>query len=86
MDTKVTLSFNEKVIEKAKKYAANNNVSLSRLVEFLLQIVTASNYQSLEDFPIADWVSKVSEGEATYHTKKQRTRKAAKSEFFESKK
>ena len=34
MDTKVTLSFNETVINKAKKYAEKNNISLSRLVEF----------------------------------------------------
>ncbi len=85
MDSKITLSFDEGVILKAKKYAENNNISLSRLTEFLLQKITSNHYQSLEDFPISEWVSQVSEGEAVYQTKK-RTRKASKNEFFSSKK
>ncbi|MEO8413600.1 MAG: DUF6364 family protein [Ginsengibacter sp.] len=47
MDNKITLSFDESVIFKAKKYAENNNISLSRLVEFLLKKVTSNNYSSL---------------------------------------
>ena len=86
MDNKITLSFNEAVIKKAKKYADNNNISLSRLVEFLLSKVTASNYSSLEDYPIADWVHQVADGQAVYQTKHKRTRKAAKAEYFVSKK
>ena len=62
MDAKVTLSFNKSVIEKAKKYADENNISLSRLTEFLLSKVTSKKYQSLEDLPISDWVSVVGEG------------------------
>ena len=54
MDAKVTLSFNKSVIEKAKKYADENNISLSRLTEFLLSKVTSKKYQSLEDLPISD--------------------------------
>ena len=85
MDAKVTLSFDEGVVNKAKQYAENNNISLSRLVEFLLQKTTSSNYSSLEDLPISDWVSMVSEGEAIYQTKKK-SRKAVKAEYFSSKK
>lgn len=85
MDCKVTLSFDETVINKAKKFAEANNISLSRLIEFLLKKVTATGYSSLEDFPISDWVSQVSEGEAVYNTKK-RTRKSARSAYFSSKK
>ena len=84
MDTKVTLSFNEEVIDKAKKYAADNNISLSRLIEFLLKKVTSTDYQSFEEYPIANWVNLISEGRAEYHTKS--TRKNSKKEFFESKK
>jgi len=84
MDTKVTLSFNEEIINQAKKYAADNNISLSRLIEFLLLKVTTKSYQSLEDFPISEWVNQVAEGEAVYQTK--RNRKASRNEFFESKK
>lgn len=85
MDAKITLSFDEDVIAKAKRYAEKNNISVSRLVEFLLLKTTSSNYNSLEDFPISEWVSQVAEGEAVYLTKKK-TRKAAKSEYFSSKK
>jgi len=86
MDTKITLSFNESIIIRAKKYAENNNISLSRLVEFLLQKVISGQHRSLEDFPISDWVSQVAEGEAVYLTSKKRTRKTSKSAYFSSKK
>ena len=86
MDNKITLSFDETIINKAKKYAEGHNISLSRLIEFLLKKVTAKNYQSLEDFPISDWVFEVAEGRAEYQTKASKTRKAAKEEFFKSKK
>ena len=86
MDSKITLSFDESVIQKAKKYAANNDISLSRLTEFLLKKVTSSNYESLEDFPISDWVNMIAEGPAEYATKSKRTRKKSKEEFFKSKK
>lgn len=86
MDSKITLSFDKSVIQKAKKYAAKNNISLSRLTEFLLKKVTASSYDSFEDFPISDWVNTIAEGPAEYSTKRKRTRKQAKEEFFKSKK
>ena len=86
MDNKITLSFDESVISKAKKYAAKNNISLSRLIEFLLRKITSNNYNSLEDFPISDWVHQVAEGEAEYRTKARRTRRAAKEEYFKSRK
>lgn len=39
MDSKLTLSLNKDVIEKAKIYAQSRNISLSRLIEnFLLSI------------------------------------------------
>ena len=85
MDAKITLSFNEAVIKKAKEYAEANNISLSRMIEFLLQKITSSNYSSLEDFPISDSVQQIAEGEAVYQTK-QRSRKSAKEEFYKSKK
>lgn len=84
MDSKITLSFDENVIKKAKKYAERNNISLSRLTEFLLRKVTIGNYQSLEDIPIADWVNEVAEGEVTYLTK-PRKRSELKQEYFKSK-
>ncbi len=68
MDAKITLSFNEAIIKQAKQYAKANNISLSRMIEFLLKKITSSNYTSLEEFPISDWVQQIAEGEAVYHT------------------
>jgi hypothetical protein len=85
MDAKITLSFNEKVIKKAKQYAEHNNISLSRLTEFLLSKVTSNNYQSLEDLPISDWVHLVAEGEVIYQTKPKKS-KDLKAEYFKNKK
>jgi antitoxin component of RelBE/YafQ-DinJ toxin-antitoxin module len=84
MDDKVTLSFNESVIEKAKKYAESQGISLSRLMEILLRKLTSGGYSNIEDFPVADWVSMVSEGEAKYISK-PKSNKAIKKEFHERK-
>jgi len=84
MNAKLTLSFNEEIKKKKKKYAEENNTSLSRLIEFLLTKVTSSNYKSLEQYPIADWVNLIAEGKAEYQTK--RNNKSAKKEYFESRK
>ncbi|MFA6262391.1 MAG: DUF6364 family protein [Bacteroidia bacterium] len=85
MDAKITLSFNADVIHKAKRFADKNNMSLSRLTEFLFAQITSGNYQSLEDLPVADWVHTVAEGEATYNTKTQ-SKKALREAYFETKK
>lgn len=84
MDTKVTLSFDKEVIDSAKKYAADNNISLSRLIEFLLKKVTSPDKYSIEEYPIAEWVNQIAEGKAEYHTKTNRS--ASKKEFFNSRK
>lgn len=85
MDAKITLSFDETIIKKAKNYAENNNISLSRLTEFLLRKVTSNSYQSLEDLPISDWVNMVADGEVEYQTKPKKN-KELKAEYFKSKK
>ncbi|MEK7719367.1 MAG: DUF6364 family protein [Bacteroidota bacterium] len=79
MEAKLTLHFNQDVIEKAKKFAADNNTSLSRLTEFLYRQITSGSYKSIEDFPVSEWVNQVAEGEAVY---KRRSRKSLKDEFF----
>jgi len=85
MDAKITLSFDKDIIAKAKRYAEANNISLSRLAEFVFRNMTAKNYASLEDLPIADWVSMVAEGPAEYQTK-AKSNKQLKSAYFKSKK
>ena len=85
MDTKVTLSFNDVIIGKAKQFAEQNNISLSRLTEFLYKQITTGEYKSLDELPVADWVNQVAEGKAEYHTK-ARKRKVMKAEYLSSKK
>lgn len=85
MDAKITLSFNEDVIRRAKRFADKNNISLSRLAEFLLSKVTNSNYKSLDELPVSDWVNMVSEGEVEY-VRKPRNSKQLKREYYNRKK
>lgn len=85
MDAKITLSFNEDVIDKAKKFAEANNISLSRLTEIIYQKMTSGNYKNLEELPISNWVSQLAEGEIEYKTK-PRTKKSLKREFYKSRK
>jgi hypothetical protein len=85
MDAKITLSFDKEVIAKAKKFADAQNISLSRIMEFLLREITSGNYSNLEEFPVSDWVNHLAEGKAIYVTK-PKSRKALKNEFLNSKK
>ncbi|HIP26535.1 MAG TPA: hypothetical protein EYG80_02640 [Flavobacteriaceae bacterium] len=52
MDTKLTLKLDDSVIIKAKKYAKKHNVSLSRMIENYLQIITSSNNKNIEISPL----------------------------------
>ena len=78
MDTKLTLSFDAGVAERAKAFAEANNISLSRLIEFMLNKVTDKRYRSLDELPVSDWVSQVAEGEATYVRKNAAVRNVKK--------
>lgn len=60
MDTKLTLKLNQNVIEKAKEYASNRKMSLSRLVEAYLQSLTSENDTS--DFEISPFVKSIATG------------------------
>lgn len=84
MDAKVTLSFNKEVIDRAKEFAERNNISLSRLTEYLYSQVTSQNYKSLEELPVSDWVDFVAEGPIEY--RRQSSRGKMKADFFEKKK
>ncbi|MES2779721.1 MAG: DUF6364 family protein [Bacteroidota bacterium] len=85
MDTKITLSFDQEVIKKAKQYADDNNISLSRLTEFLYTQITNENYETLEELPISEWVNRVAEGPAQYGTKPKK-RKELREAFLKAKK
>jgi len=83
MDAKITLSFDKNVIDQAKLYAHKQNISLSRLTEFLYRKITSGDYEFIEEFPIENWVNQVAEGEASYV---KRGRKSLKDEFMKSRK
>lgn len=85
MDAKITLSFDEAVIRRAKKFAEARHISLSRLTEFLYEKITSGHYKNLEDFPVSSWVEELAEGPAEYKRKNAR-RKSSRDEFFKSRK
>jgi len=60
MDTKLTLKLNSEIIEKAKKYASDKKISLSRIIEFYLQALTSENEK--DEFQISPFVKSISTG------------------------
>lgn len=85
MDSRITLAFDKQVIDKAKAYAASQNISLSRLTEFLFRQITSGNYKTLDELPVADWVNEIADGQAVYITM-PRSRKSMKADFYNSRK
>ena len=60
MDTKLTLKLNQEIIEKAKQYASEKKISLSRLIENYLDSLTSNKQTS--DFEISPFVKSLSTG------------------------
>ena len=85
MDAKVTLSFNKAIIEKAKLYAETQNMSLSRMLELILDKITTKQYAAIEDFPISDWVNTLAEGKSEYITS-AKSRSKIKNQYHSRKK
>lgn len=54
MNSKLTLKLNISVIEKAKKYAKDNNVSLSRMIENYLQAITEREHKEIKISPLVE--------------------------------
>ena len=54
MDVKLTLKLNQEIIERAKEYAKENNVSLSKLVEGYLSGLTEPGDQSSSHSPLVN--------------------------------
>ena len=73
MDTKLTLKLNHEIIEKAKHYASEKKLSLSRLIENYLNSLTSEKTNN--DIQISDFVKSMSSGTklpADYDYKKER--------------
>ncbi|WP_335965067.1 DUF6364 family protein [Galbibacter sp. PAP.153] len=60
MDTKLTLKLDQHIIEKAKAYASNKKMSLSRIVEAYLQSLTSENDPA--EFEISPFVKSITTG------------------------
>ena len=61
MDSKLTLKLDESIIERAKKYASNKNLSLSRLIENYLDSLTR---EQDDEFEISPFVKSISSGKS----------------------
>jgi hypothetical protein len=59
MENKLTLKLNENVIEKAKEYAKKQNISLSKLVEAYLNLLTQETTEEIEITPLVKSLSGV---------------------------
>ncbi len=54
MNTKLTLNLDKKVIEEAKTYAKNNQVSLSKLIENYLNSLTKQSEKAAAISPLVE--------------------------------
>ncbi len=52
MDTKLTLKLDKSVIERAKQYAKEHNISLSGLIENYLQAITLNDNTDISISPL----------------------------------
>jgi hypothetical protein len=71
METKLTLRLDKKVIIRAKNYAQNHKISLSRMVETYLDSVTSENTDDHEITPLVESLSGVVNLPADYDYKKE---------------
>lgn len=60
MDTKLTLKLDQQIIERAKKYASDKKISLSRIVEAYFKSLTSNENKS--EFEISPFVKSISTG------------------------
>ncbi len=68
MDAKLTLSLDTNIVTQAKTYAKNNNISLSRLIEYMLGKIVDKNNIALDALPVMDWVSELALLPPTYNS------------------
>ena len=72
MNTKLTLKLDQEIIEKAKQYASERKLSLSRIIENYLNSLTSD--QTNNDIEISPFVKSLSSGisiPADYDYKKE---------------
>lgn len=73
MDTKLTLSVDKDIIEKAKQYAKMHQVSLSHIIETYLSLLIRQKKGETELTPLVESLSGVIKLESDYDYKKEYT-------------
>ena len=54
MDTKLTLKLDKSIIESAKEYAREKNISLSKIIENYLQLITTNKEAEIKVSPLVE--------------------------------
>ena len=54
MDKKLTLSLDQRVIEKAKQYARKHGTSLSKIIEAYFDSLTSTEQEEIETTPLVE--------------------------------
>lgn len=62
MDAKLTLKLDQEIIEKAKKYASGQKVSLSRLIENYLGTLTSDKKNDTDELEISPYIKSLQTG------------------------
>ena len=70
METKLTLRLRKSVIERAKEYAHNQKISLSKMIEIYLESITASK-EEVETTPLVESLSGVIELDPDFDYKRE---------------
>ncbi|GAB1453405.1 hypothetical protein MASR2M47_34610 [Draconibacterium sp.] len=73
MDTKLTLRLNDNVIQRAKVYASNHKISLSKMIESYLDSITKQKEEDKKTSitPLVESLSGVIELPADFDLKKE---------------
>jgi hypothetical protein len=70
METKLTLRLNKRVIDKAKDYAHNHNISLSKIVESYLESITKQKVVATEISTLVESLSGVIQLDENFNYRK----------------
>jgi len=71
METKLTLRLRKSVIDRAKEYAHNQKISLSKMIEIYLESITASKEKEVGTTPLVESLSGVIELDPEFDYKKE---------------
>lgn len=82
MHSKLTLKLDENIITRAKKYAADKKLSLSRLIEMYLDSLT-NDVQN--DFEISAFVKSIANGKQIPNDIKEHTLKSDRIDYLDEK-